>query len=80
MCGLEGVNAYLVFAISVYELEVLKGLNCVDVLPALLGHPLRARLDQILHESHGLLRKKHTQNNHQLHRYLHCVRQLQLQS
>lgn len=44
----------LVLAITVHVLEVLQRLNGVHVLLALLRHTLRARLDEILHQCHGL--------------------------
>lgn len=48
------VLQYLVFAIPVYILEVLKCLNSINILSALLGHPLRSSLYQVLHQGHGL--------------------------
>lgn len=33
-----GVSVYLIFAVPVYVLEILEGLDCVNVFSALLGN------------------------------------------
>lgn len=58
LCGRGCVFVYLVFAVSVNVLEILEGLDCVYVLSALLGNTFWSGLDQVLHKSHSLEKKK----------------------
>lgn len=52
------VFAYLVFAIPVYVLEILEGLDRVNVFSALLGNAFGTGLDQVFHKRHSLWRQR----------------------